>query len=433
MGITILKSGLLTTIQDAGRRGYQRYGMAVSGAVDVHSYIYGNILVGNEPTEAVIEATLMGPTIEFTSASVIAITGGDLSPRLNGAPAQMYKALRVAKGDVLSFGHIQSGCRAYVAFAGGLDIEEIMGSRSTYIKAGLGGHHGRNLQDGDRVEFRKENACPRNIGIREMEPPIRWTGKYTVRVVLGPEEDKFTDKGINTFLSAEYKVTPSSDRMGVRLEGEPIEHVGDANIISNGIPFGAIQVPDSGMPIIMLSDRQTVGGYTKIGTIINIDMPMIAQCRPGDIVKFKTIDIYEAQNLFVQQKKYYPALRDTFDNPVGKLGSIPESPLEHPNYNDGAVIRAAYEARLAEAKASGIAGAHGSGPAGSERTAATGISSAAGISSGAGMLPSHAASAAMSGAYATVSGGSGNADRKPGDVGSFTATVNGKEYFFNVE
>jgi len=333
MGIKVLKSGLLTTIQDAGRRGYQRFGMAVSGSVDVHSYIYANILVGNEPTEAVLEATLMGPTIEFTSPSVIAITGGNLTPRINGHPAQMYKALQVNKGDVLSFGHVQSGCRADIAFAGGLDIEEMMGSRSTYIKAGLGGHHGRNLQDGDEVSFRKENACPRNLELREMNAPIDWTGDYTVRVVLGPEEDKFTDKGINTFLTSEYKVTNSFDRMGVRLEGEAVEHVDDANIISNGIPFGAIQIPDSGQPIIMLSDRQTVGGYTKIGTIINIDMPMIAQCKAGDRVRFKTINIYEAQELFVKQKEYYKALRDSFDNPIGKLGSIPESPLEHSNYN----------------------------------------------------------------------------------------------------
>ena len=331
MGFKVLKSGLLTTVQDAGRRGYQRYGMAVSGSVDVHSYIYANILVGNEPTEAVLEVTLMGPTIEFTSPSVIAITGGDLTPRINGEPAQMYKALRIAKGDVLSFGHIKSGCRADIAFAGGLDIDEIMGSRSTYIKAGLGGHHGRNLQDGDMVEFRRENVIPANIDIREMDPPIDWTGDYTVRVVLGPEEDRFTDAGIGTFLSSEYKVTNSFDRMGVRLEGDVIEHVNDANVISNGIPFGAIQVPDSGQPIIMLSDRQTVGGYTKIATIINVDMPMIAQCKAGDRVHFKAINIYEAQELFVRQKKYYLALRDSFDNYVGKLGSIPESPLIHNN------------------------------------------------------------------------------------------------------
>lgn len=331
MGFKVLKSGLLTTIQDSGRRGFQRFGMAVSGSVDVHSYIYANILVGNEPTEAVLEVTLMGPTIEFTSPSVIAITGGDLTPRINGEPVRMYKALRVNKGDVLSFGHVKSGCRADIAFAGGLDIEEIMGSRSTYIKAGLGGHHGRNLQDGDEVEFRKENMCPANVDIREMDPPIDWNGDYTVRVVLGPEEDRFTDAGIGTFLSSEYKVTNSFDRMGVRLEGDVIEHVTDANVISNGIPFGAIQVPDSGQPIIMLSDRQTVGGYTKIATIINVDMPMIAQCKAGDKVHFKAINIYEAQELFVKQKNYYKALRDSFDNYVGKLGSIPESPLIHNN------------------------------------------------------------------------------------------------------
>lgn len=350
MGFKVIKSGLLTTVQDAGRRGYQRFGMAVSGSVDVHSYIYANILVGNAPTEAVLEVTLMGPTIEFTSPSVIAITGGDLTPRINGAPAQMYKALRVAKGDVLSFGHVKSGCRADVAFAGGLDIDEIMGSRSTYIKAELGGHHGRNLQDGDEIEFRKENVCPANIDIREMEAPIDWTGDYTVRVVLGPEEERFTDAGIGTFLSSEYRVTNSFDRMGVRLEGDAIEHVTDANVISNGIPFGAIQVPDSGQPIIMLSDRQTVGGYTKIATIINVDMPMIAQCKAGDRIHFKTINIYEAQELFVRQKNYYRALRDSFDNYVGKLGSIPESPLIHNNSGREMNIPAAETALRPEVK-----------------------------------------------------------------------------------
>ena len=312
MGIYFHSGGLLTTIQDAGRLGYQRYGLGVSGAVDVHAYIYANILVGNQKNEAVLELTLLGPTIEFTTGSVIAITGGDLAPAINGKPFPMYQAVRVNKGDMLSFGTPRSGCRAYIAFAGGLAVTPVMGSRSTYIKANLGGYEGRKLAAGDEIAFRKPRACPHNLERRKMEPDV-FGGSYTVRVLMGPQEDRFTKAGISTFLSQPYSVSNEFDRMGYRLSGPKIEHVTDGNIITDGIVFGAIQVPDSGQPIIMLSDRQTTGGYAKIASVINVDMPMIAQCKAGDKVHFAVTDIETAQNDFIAQKEKYKALREFFD------------------------------------------------------------------------------------------------------------------------
>lgn len=313
MGIRFLNGGLLTTVQDAGRRGYQRYGVSVSGAVDVRSHVCANILVGNSFDEAVLEATLMGPSMEFTSPSVIAITGGDLSPKLNGSPCPMYQAVRAAKGDVLSFGQVRSGCRAYIAFAGGLEITPVMGSRSTFLKAGLGGFEGRKLMTGDEIAFRDADFVPKDLEKRIMKPES-FGGNYTVRVLMGPQEESFTEKGITTFLSSPYSVTKDFDRMGLRLTGEKIEHVASGNIITDGVSFGAIQVPDGGEPIIMLSDRQTTGGYTKIASVITADMPMIAQCKAGDTVRFIKTDIETAQSAFIAQREKYLRMRAEFDS-----------------------------------------------------------------------------------------------------------------------
>ena len=335
MGIQVIKGGLMTTVQDAGRRGYQRFGMGVSGAVDVHAYVYANILVGNERNEAVLEATMVGPSLRFNSDAVIAVTGADLSPSLDGKPCPMYEAVSVKAGSVLSFGMMKSGCRAYIAFAGGLEIPLVMGSRSTYIKAGLGGYEGRRLKDGDEIAFRKPGTQPVNLEkrkipaeLRKEEPqvsaddPITPGAKeYTVRVLMGPQDDRFTEAGLETFLNQPYKVTDQFDRMGCRLSGSKIEHVTDGNIITDGIAFGAVQVPDGGEPIIMLSDRQTTGGYAKIANVINVDMPLIAQAKTGDTIRFVKTDIDTAQDEFIAQIEKYKKLRREFDEvPAEKTG-----------------------------------------------------------------------------------------------------------------
>lgn len=312
MGIIIKNGGFQTTVQDFGRPGYQRYGMAMSGAVDRSAYKMANILVANNVYEAVLEAEMMGPTLEFTTETVIAITGADMSPKINNQPIDNYRAVRVQPGDKLSFGILKSGCRAYIAFNGGLDIKKVLGSRATYTKAHLGGLEGRKLKAGDTLEFRLPFTVPNNLEKRFIEPVV-YGSDITVRVLLGPQEDRFTQKGIETFLNETYTVSPQFDRMGCRLDGPVIETVTDSNIISDGIAFGAIQVPDSGKPIIMLSDRQTTGGYAKIGSVINADIPMIAQAKAGDRIRFVLTDIETAQDAFCARRQANHEQRLKFD------------------------------------------------------------------------------------------------------------------------
>lgn len=310
MSITILNPGLLTTVQDFGRIGYQQFGVPVSGVVDPRAMSIANILVDNPEDEAVLECTMLGPQIRFHAANAIAITGGDLGPTIDNQPIPNYAAIRVEAGQVLRFAGLRSGCRAYIAFAGGLDIAPVMGSRSTYMKAKIGGVEGRKLQKDDVIKFRKPNPDLRGLNIRHISPEFVPRLEYKIRVVLGPQDDMFTEHGIETFLSESYIVTPEFDRMGCRLDGESIEHKGESgDIISDGIAFGAIQVPTAGKPIIMLSDRQTTGGYTKIANVISADFRILAQLKAGDRVRFAQVSIAAAQDALLTQRAALKTLR----------------------------------------------------------------------------------------------------------------------------
>ena len=303
MSITILNPGLLTTVQDFGRIGYQQFGVPVSGVVDPRAMSIANILVDNPEDEAVLECTMLGPQIRFDAPNAIAITGGDLGPTIDNQPIPNYAAIRVEAGQVLRFAGLRSGCRAYIAFAGGLDIAPVMGSRSTYMKAKIGGVEGRKLQKDDVIKFRKPNPDLRGLNIRHISPEFVPRLEYKIRVVLGPQDDMFTEHGIETFLSESYVVTPEFDRMGCRLDGEIIEHKGESgDIISDGIAFGAIQVPTAGKPIIMLSDRQTTGGYTKIANVISADFRILAQLKAGDRVRFAQVSVAAAQDALLTQR-----------------------------------------------------------------------------------------------------------------------------------
>ena len=303
MSITVLNPGLLTTVQDLGRVGYQQFGVSVSGVMDPRSTALANILVGNDQGEAVLECTMMGPHLQFNADNCIAITGGDLGPTLDGAAIPNYKAISVKAGQVLKFTAPRTGCRAFVAFAGGLDIPVVMGSRSTYMKAKMGGLEGRKLQKGDVIQFRAPKAQLKNQEDRMLRPEFVPKPQYTLRVVLGPQDDAFTGQGIDTFLSQTYAVTPEFDRMGCRMEGPVIEHKESGDIISDGIAFGAIQVPSSGQPIIMLCDRQTTGGYTKIANVISADFRILAQLKTGDKVRFQRVSVQEAQTALLTQRR----------------------------------------------------------------------------------------------------------------------------------
>ena len=313
MSITVLNPGLLTTVQDLGRIGYQQFGVSVSGAMDPRSTAIANLLVGNPDGEAVLECTMMGPHLHFNKGNCIAITGGDLGATLDGQPVETYRAVKVAAGQVLKFTMPKKGCRAFIAFAGGLDIPEVMGSRSTYMKAKIGGLNGRKLEKGDEIGFRAPKTELKNMNFRSMASEFVPRPEYTIRVVLGPQDDYFTEAGIQTFLSQVYTVTPEFDRMGCRLEGEVIAHKDGGDIISDGIAFGAIQVPSAGKPIIMLGDRQTTGGYTKIANVISVDFRILAQLKAGDKVRFEKVSIKAAQDALLTQRAALQTIRNALE------------------------------------------------------------------------------------------------------------------------
>lgn len=317
MSIEIINGGLLTTVQDGGRYGYQQYGVMVSGAMDYRSMALANILAGNDETEAVLEMTLLGVTIRFGETCVFAATGADMQPELNGRRISMYQAVRAEKGDILSFSGIKdTGCRTYLAFAGGMDIPVVMGSKSTLLRAGLGGYKGRSLKAGDKIKLLAPGREPENLSFRKLAKESLSGGEVALRVVMGPQEDRFTQAGIATFLSSVYEVGSENDRMGYRLEGPLIEHKKDGNIITDGIVFGSIQVPSGGKPIIMMADRQCTGGYTKIGTVIRPDLPFLAQCKTKNRIQFQKISVEEAQEAYIAWKQEFKNIRKKLDCPM---------------------------------------------------------------------------------------------------------------------
>lgn len=302
MGFLTEHPGLLTTVQDGGRYGYESFGMSPSGPMDVRAFRTANILVRNPAGESALEATMMGPALYFETDGFLAITGADMAPLLNGRPCPMDQAVAVRAGDRLALGMARTGCRSYIAFAGGLDIPEVMGSRSTALQNRIGGWYGRRLAAGDRIGFRGGRGELRLPRIAPTLLPAE--GERVVRVIMGPQEDCFTREGIETFLSQPYTVSREFDRMGCRLEGAAIAQKSDGNIISDGMVTGAIQVPTSGQPIIMLAERQTVGGYAKIAAVISADLPVVGQCRAGDVLRFQAVSLAEAHRLwrgFVQE------------------------------------------------------------------------------------------------------------------------------------
>lgn len=313
MGIIFLNGGLNTTVQDLGRNGHQKSGFHVCGAMDTRAMKLANILVGNDETEAVLEFILMGPKVKFTSDTFVAITGGNFTPALNGQPIPMYQAVPVKKDDELELKFGQDGNWGYIAFAGGLDVPVEMGSRSTDIKCALGGYKGRKLAVNDQIEFCKAVTTLSKLESRKLEQPSFASEVTEVRVVMGPQDDYFTEAGIQTFLTSEYMLTSQSDRMGYRLEGEYIEHnEKGADIISDGITLGSIQVPAHGKPIVMLADRQTTGGYTKIATVVSVDIPKLVQCKFNKKVKFTAVDVEEAQKLYLVEMEEMEQIKKSF-------------------------------------------------------------------------------------------------------------------------
>lgn len=318
MGFTVISSGPLTTVQDLGRIGYQHAGFQTSGVLDYRAAVLANLLVGNKKEEAVLEATLIGPMLEFDETNIIAITGGDFEPKINGELVNCYRALVVKEGDVLSFGMPKKGCRILIAFAGGMRVSKVMNSYSTNIRCMVGGYFGRALKAMDVIHFKSPvdslvHMDRRNLG-KEYEKKYNDTNQSILRVVLGMQEDSFTQEGKQTFFTEPYTVTNESDRMGCKLNGKPVTAKVKADIISDGVPFGGIQIPSSGQPIIMLRDRQTIGGYAKIGAVCFVDIPNLVQGKMGDEFRFKPISVRKAQRLYKREEREYHKLEKYFKN-----------------------------------------------------------------------------------------------------------------------
>ena len=289
--LAVVEPGLLTTVQDLGRFGHQRVGVPPSGPMDRAAFVVANRLVGNPAGAAALECTLKGPRLEVRQAAVVAVTGAPMGFGVNGQEAPAWTAVRVRPGDVLGFQMASAGCRAYLAVAGGIEVPLALGSRATYLRGRLGGLGGRALQKGDALPV---GAPP--PGAREgraVPPALRpaYPAERECRVILGPQDDRFTPEGIRAFLEGPYDVTPQADRMGYRLKGPEIAHVRGHDIVSDGIPLGGIQVPGEGQPIVLLVDRQTTGGYTKIATVIGVDIGAIGQTRPGQRVRFRQVTL----------------------------------------------------------------------------------------------------------------------------------------------
>lgn len=294
--VSVLEAGLLTTVQDLGRPGQLRYGIPASGPVDRQAFILANRLVGNPDAAAALECTLAGPTLQMMGEGVVAVTGADMALTVNGREFPRWTAIRVKAGDVVRLGSSRSGVRAYLALAGGIDVPLVLGSRSTYVRGRLGGYQGRPLKPGDRLSVGAPPDRPHRLEGRTVRPEIipAYGPEVEVRVILGPQDDRFTSEGIEAFLQGLYEMTPQSDRMGARFRGPVIAHTRGHDIISDGVPLGGVQVVGDGQPIVLLVDRQSTGGYTKIATVCSFDVGRVGQVRPGQRVRFRSVSVGEA-------------------------------------------------------------------------------------------------------------------------------------------
>lgn len=292
--LEVLEGGMQTTVQDLGRLGYGRFGVAVNGAADRTNLIAANRLVGNPDDAAALEITLTGPRLRFQRRLRVALAGADFGAQLNGRPVDVGRPVHVIPGDELAFAPLPDprGMRTYLAVGGGIDVPVVMGSRSTDLTAGFGGYHGRALRSGDRLRVghaRRDDAPGRLAGTPLGSP-------WRIRVVRGPQADRFAPGTWKRFTGGAFTVSSESNRVGVRLRGPVLRAMEGADIVSEGIVTGAIQVTGEGQPIVMLPGHATIGGYTKIATVIDADLDRLGQLRPGDTIRFREVSLEEERS-----------------------------------------------------------------------------------------------------------------------------------------
>ena len=299
--LRIISPGGYTTIQDRGRFGFQHVGIPVSGVLDAFAFALANFLAGNPDNTPVMEITVMGPSLEIRKEMDLALTGAQMGISVNGVPMDQWASIRVRPGDLVTIGQVRAGCRAYLAFGGGIRVPEIMGSFSTYVGGKIGGFKGRPLRKEDLLETGDSPLLARPRALPPSLVPV-YSSEPVIRAIPGPQADYF-DTGLNTLFQSEYTVTVKADRMGYRLQGEPIPIKSGMpkSIVSEPSMPGGIQIPADEQPIILLVE-QTVGGYAKIATVISSDLPLVAQTTPGDTLRFASVDLNIAHGIILEEK-----------------------------------------------------------------------------------------------------------------------------------
>lgn len=301
--LEVIAPGLHTTVQDRGRIGFRDVGVPESGPLDSVSFHFANVLVGNPPGAPALEMLVQGPTLKVEADSVrVACAGSDAHIEIRtGEPRRVPagQSVRLVRDDVFRVGTLGESVCAYLAVEGGIAVAPVLGSASTYVRGSLGGVQGRRLARGDRVPLAYESVEP--AAERVLARPLDLAYDQPIRVILGPQAEYFTEEAIATFLGSDYTVSAQSDRMGFRLEGPALAHAGGYDLVSDGIVTGAIQVPGSGKPIVLMVDHQTTGGYPKIATVISADIAVVGRRRPGRRLRFVAVDVSEAKRLRKKQ------------------------------------------------------------------------------------------------------------------------------------
>lgn len=298
MALSVAQAGGLATVQDLGRFGGQRFGIGPAGAMDAYALRAANLLVANPAESAVLEVGLADLTLTALDSCVVAVAGTGYELRLQGRVMPLWTAVVARAGWTIELRRVPGGGWSYLGVAGGVQTPPVLGSRATHVRARLGGYEGRALQPGDVVPTRLMMNGGSGVAGRHIPAAQRpaYSSAPTVEVVLGPQAEAFADDGVQTFLSAEYRVSAVSDRMGYRLEGPAIAHCGSADVISDGLAAGSVQVPAGGQPMVMMSERPTTGGYPKIATVISADLPLLAQAPWGQgRVRFRAVSVDAAQ------------------------------------------------------------------------------------------------------------------------------------------
>jgi antagonist of KipI len=300
--IEVLEPGLYTTVQDLGREGFGPLGVSASGPADPVSLRIGNRLVGNAEGAAGLEMTLLGGAFEFPDGAVLALTGSDFGATLDGVPVETWRSFEVRPGQTLRLGPTRSGARCYLCVLGGIEVEPFLGSASTHVLSGLGGHEGRSLRKGDVLSIgaARGSTPARRLAKRAMQ---ELKSRKTLRVTPGPQSEWFSETAQQIFYSSTYRVAEESNRMGVRVEGAAVPAPAGGEMISEGVSLGAVQVPEGGKPIILFVEQQTTGGYPKIANVISADFHSLGQLRPRDEIRFERVDFATARALLVKQEK----------------------------------------------------------------------------------------------------------------------------------